>query len=64
MQIDLTDQEASVLLTIIDIAVKAKGMEAAEAGLHLTRKIQEAAKAKAGAPANSNIVDLDAAREG
>jgi len=40
--IALNEQEATALLQLIDVAVKAQGMSAAEAGLHLSKKIQEA----------------------
>lgn len=42
MQIELTDEEAKVLINIIDVAIKSKGLEAAESGLHFFRKIKDA----------------------
>ena len=42
MQIELTQDEARVLLNMLNIAVMARGLEAAEAGLHFKRKIDEA----------------------
>ena len=44
--VELNQQEANALLQIIDVAVKAQGMSAAEAGVHLTKKIQEAFSAE------------------
>jgi len=44
MQIELTDNEAQVLLNLIDVAVKAAGIQAAESALHFAKKIQEASK--------------------
>ncbi len=41
-QINLTQEQAQVLINLIDIAIRAKGIEAAEAGLFFTKKIQEA----------------------
>ena len=40
--VTFTTNEAQVLIQLIDISVKAQGLAAAEAGLVLTRKIQEA----------------------
>lgn len=37
-------EEAQVLINLINIAVQTKGLEAAEAGLYFTKKIQEAFK--------------------
>ena len=45
MNISLDDNEAQVLINIIDVAVKAAGLQAAEAGLHFKKKIEDAAKA-------------------
>lgn len=42
MQIELDDNEAQVLLNLIDIAVKAAGIAAAEAALHFAKKIEAA----------------------
>lgn len=42
--VELTQQEATALLQLIDAAVKAVGMQGAEAAVVLTRKIQEAFK--------------------
>ncbi len=44
MTIELTEQESQVLLNLLDVAVKAAGINAAEAALHFAKKI-EAAKA-------------------
>jgi len=41
----LTEQEAAVLMNMIDVAVKAVGLQAAEAGLVFSKKLQEAAQA-------------------
>ena len=45
MNIEFTKEEAQVLVNLIDTAVKAKGLEAAEAAVVLTRKIAAAAQA-------------------
>ena len=42
--IQLTEQEASALLKLIDIAVKTNGLNVAQAALHISNKIQEAFK--------------------
>jgi len=58
--IEYTVNEARVLLEMIDIAVRARGLEAAEAGLVLSRKITskikplEAPPAPESAPAQEN----------
>lgn len=46
MKIELTKEEAQVLVNLINVAVKAAGLEAAEAGVHFSRMIQAAAKAE------------------
>jgi len=51
MKIELNTDEANVLINLIDVAVKAAGLQAAEAGLHFKRKIEEAGKPAA--PAES-----------
>lgn len=42
MKIELTDQEAQVLVNLMDVAVKAAGLQAAEAALVITKKLQAA----------------------
>ncbi len=44
INIELTVNEINALRKIIDIAVKSKGMEVAEAAVVLDKKIQECAK--------------------
>ena len=44
MTIELSNEEAQVLLNLIDVAVKAAGLPAAEAALHFSKKINEASK--------------------
>jgi hypothetical protein len=44
IKITLQENEANALLQIIDIAVKAQGLQIAEAGSFLATKIQEQAK--------------------
>lgn len=46
IQISLQENEANALLQIIDVAVKAQGLQIAEAGSFLATKIQEQAKAQ------------------
>ena len=45
IKIELTANEADVLIQMIDTAVKTVGLNGAEAGFVLARKISEAAKA-------------------
>lgn len=40
--IEFTNQEASMLLNMIDVAVKTAGLQAAEGAIHLARKINAA----------------------
>ena len=52
IRIELNAEEAQVLANLIDVAVKAAGLQAAEAGLHFVKKIkdaQDAAKAESAA---------------
>jgi hypothetical protein len=56
MILDLTNEEATVLMNFINIAVKAVGMDAAESALHFKRKIEAAAKAER----KDNVIDLPA----
>ena len=39
-----TEQESQVLMNLIDVAVKSAGLQAAEAALHLVKKLEDAAK--------------------
>ncbi len=61
MKLDLTKEEAQVLVNLINVAVKAAGLEAAEAGVHFSKMIQAAAKAEDDAA--SNVVELQQAAE-
>jgi len=45
MQIELNQNEAQVLLNLIDIAVKSAGLQAAEAGLHFQKMLSAALSA-------------------
>jgi hypothetical protein len=40
--VELNQEEGKNLLALIDIAIKAQGLNAAEAGLHLAKKINAA----------------------
>ena len=51
ISVDYTINEAQVMLEIIDIAVRARGVAAAEAGLVLTKKIESKLRAILPAPA-------------
>ena len=51
IKISFSEQEANVLLQIIDAAIKSQGLQIAEAGSFLAAKIQEQAKAQLPAPA-------------
>ncbi len=44
IKLSLQENEANVLLQLIDIAVKAQGLQVAEAGSFLATKIQEQTK--------------------
>ena len=46
MNLELNDNEAQALTGLIDIAIKAGGLQVAEAGVALARKIAAAAQAK------------------
>ena len=46
IKITLQENEANALLQIIDVAVKAQGLQIAEAGSFLATKIQEQAKSQ------------------
>ena len=46
VKITFSEQEANVLLQLIDIAVKAQGLQVAEAGSFLATKIREEAQAQ------------------
>ena len=45
MVIEFTKEEAGALLQLIDVAIKAVGLNGAEAGVVLAKKIDEASKA-------------------
>jgi hypothetical protein len=61
ISIDYTINEAQVMLEIIDIAVRARGVDAAEAGLFFTKKIRnklnEILPATTPAPAQEPVTD-------
>lgn len=44
MTLELTKEEANALIALLDVAVKATGLQGAEAAIHLAKKIQEANK--------------------
>lgn len=44
MTLELTKEEANVLISLLDVAVKAVGLQGAEAAVLLARKVQEANK--------------------
>ena len=46
IRIELNAEEAQVLANLIDVAVKAAGLQAAEAGLHFVKKIKDAQEAE------------------
>jgi hypothetical protein len=54
LKIELNNDEANVLINLIDVAVKAAGLQAAEAGLHFRKKIEDAAKEPAVDPVEVN----------
>ena len=54
MNIELNDEEAKVLVNLLDVAQKAAGLQASEACLHFVKKI-EAAKKAADIPAAPDV---------
>ena len=65
INVSFTINEAQVLVQLIDIAVKSQGLAAAEAGLILTRKIQEnMPKQESGPTGGTNGTDGSAGEEG
>ena len=44
IKLSLQENEANVLLQLIDVAIKAQGLQVAEAGSFLATKIEEQAK--------------------
>lgn len=46
VHIEFTEQEASATLQLIDLAVKSGGMQVAEAGVVISKKLQDAFKPK------------------
>ena len=63
ISLDYTINEAQVMLEIIDIAVRARGVAAAEAGLFFTKKIESKLKeilpaaTPAQAPAQASVAE-------
>jgi hypothetical protein len=47
MKIELNDNEAAVLRNLLDVALKAAGLQAMEAVSHFVKKLDEAAKPEA-----------------
>ncbi len=46
MKLEFTDQEAQVLLQLLDLAVKAGGLQVSEAALVIAKKVQDASDAE------------------
>lgn len=46
MKIELTEQQAQALMALLDIAVKAAGLQAAAAALEIAQKVQAAQAAQ------------------
>lgn len=61
MQIELNDNEAQVLVNLINVAVKAAGIEAAESALFFVKKIKDAAEAEKAPPAMNDVPMMEAA---
>jgi hypothetical protein len=53
MQIILTIEEAQVLTNLLDVAVKASGLQAAESCIYFAKMIKAAADAEANPPAEA-----------
>jgi hypothetical protein len=58
MQIELNDEEAKVLVNLLDVAQKAAGLQASEACVHFVKKI-EAAKKSAEMPAGGMTAPIE-----
>lgn len=56
IELHLNEKEAQVLLQMIDLSVKSQGLAAAEAGLHLAKKITEPVAARSDAPQQTEDV--------
>lgn len=53
MNISLNDEEAKVLVNLLDVAVKSVGLQGAESAMHFVKKIDAATRdAQAPAPAD------------
>lgn len=44
LTVDFTPEEAQVLVNLIDVAIRARGLEAAQAGYELAARLQAAIK--------------------
>ena len=44
MKIELNDEEAKVLVNLLDVAVKSVGLQGAESAMHFVKKIDAAIK--------------------
>jgi hypothetical protein len=61
MKLELTTEEAQVLLNMINVAVMAKGLEAAESGAYFARKLRDAAGiVEAAANDTANVIEMTA----
>ncbi|CAB4145530.1 hypothetical protein UFOVP1204_16 [uncultured Caudovirales phage] len=60
MKLELSKEEAQVLVNLINAAVKSAGLEAAESGLHFYKMIQNAVKIE---DVEANAVDTKSAVE-
>lgn len=58
--LELTDEEALNLRNLLDAAVRAQGMRAAEFAIPLDRKIMEAAQRVAAAKAGNGLLQPEA----
>ena len=61
VNVKFTINEAQVLIQLLDIAVRAQGLNAAEAGVILSRKIQQEFQAAGG---DASILDPNAGSDG
>lgn len=55
LNISLTNDEATALVNMIDLAVKAGGIRVAGAGLVIVQKLEQAAQAQGKAPPASSV---------
>lgn len=61
IQVSFTEQEINVLNQLIDVAIKSLGLQGAEAGVILSKKLTEAFNARRPQPAAEETAEKEAA---